>query len=202
MTLTPVWLIVAVWRRSRCRGSAQTQNRTWSRASFARRARSCPRSPPRRAPRPTTPTTRACAGCRRSAGLPGPCQRLRPCRRTPTCGDPATAVEVAQRVECSECGGGFDLSARNVRLARQQAQPLVCRDCRVNRPPEITEGMRRWWLERFTLDELRQLPARRSATLTPEPHARRPSLPGRSVRGTRDRAPRIGWTYASAFPSR
>jgi hypothetical protein len=69
-------------------------------------------------------------------------------------------TEYAQRVLCGFCGSSFDLSARNVRAARQRGQEPVCAECRnPAKPPdeETMERMRRWWLERYSLEELLEL---------------------------------------------
>lgn len=48
-----------------------------------------------------------------------------------------------------------ELSARR---ARDRREPFVCRNCR--RPaPRVTEAHRRYWLERFTLEEIREMAA-------------------------------------------
>lgn len=73
----------------------------------------------------------------------------------------ATAVAEAPRlVRCGACGGDFELSARRVRHVRAESLPLRCRSCRTGRvTPEPTEAHRRWWLDRFTVDEIREMAA-------------------------------------------
>jgi hypothetical protein len=70
-------------------------------------------------------------------------------------------VEAPVEVECSACGDLFMLAATNVRRSRPLGRPHVCGDCR-HRPdppdPDRLEAFREWWLERFTLDELRSWP--------------------------------------------
>lgn len=67
-------------------------------------------------------------------------------------------VEAARLVVCEGCGAAFELSARNVRANRQAGKPLRCRRCRgTSETRTATEADKRWWLERFTLDEIRQL---------------------------------------------
>jgi hypothetical protein len=67
-------------------------------------------------------------------------------------------VEPGHRVTCGTCGCRFALSARNERAWRARGEAPVCGDCRhPPKPPAVTEGMRRYWIERFTLDEIREL---------------------------------------------
>ena len=73
------------------------------------------------------------------------------------------AVERAPRlVACGDCGSSFELSAQNVRAARAPGEEPLCRECRrpaVAADPAEAERMRRWWLDRYTLDEIRELAA-------------------------------------------
>lgn len=71
-------------------------------------------------------------------------------------------VEAPRAVVCGECGSSFDLSARNVRAARQRGEEPLCAECR--RPPKEQtpaerEKLKRWWLEKSGLElvELREL---------------------------------------------
>jgi hypothetical protein len=77
---------------------------------------------------------------------------------------PATA-ETPVDVRCSSCSDTFTLSARRAREWRDR-DPL-CRRCRTP-ARELTdaerERYRRWWLERFTLEELQEL----ARTIWPE----------------------------------
>lgn len=69
-------------------------------------------------------------------------------------------VEAPQLVMCGECGGSFTLSARNVRLHRACGEEPVCRRCQhPAKPPNpaTLERYRRWWLARFSVDELEEL---------------------------------------------
>jgi hypothetical protein len=69
-------------------------------------------------------------------------------------------VEVARDVVCGECEQTFQLSARNDREHRRRGTVPRCYDCRHPlKPPDEAElaRLREWWLERFTLDELRDL---------------------------------------------
>ena len=66
----------------------------------------------------------------------------------------------AQRVVCRECGLRFAMSARNALTWRTRGENPVCERCRF--PPfEPSEAerarMRRWWLARYSLDELLEL---------------------------------------------
>ena len=63
-------------------------------------------------------------------------------------------------VRCSACGGDFELSARQARDHRSAGTTPRCSRCRYGtKPPQATEKMRRWWLDRFTVDEIRELAA-------------------------------------------
>ena len=69
-------------------------------------------------------------------------------------------VEAPVLVKCA-CGARFELSARVAREHRRHGLPNVCWVCRhPPRPPDPKrlEAMRQWWLDRFTLDELRSWP--------------------------------------------
>jgi hypothetical protein len=70
-------------------------------------------------------------------------------------------VEGSVVVTCHECDLDFDLSARNAREHRRKGMPDVCGSCRhLAKPPDarMLAVARRWWLDRFTLDELRAWP--------------------------------------------
>ena len=60
---------------------------------------------------------------------------------------------------CGDCGGSFELSARRARAYRSAGSAPRCAGCRSTREPKVTPAMRRYWLDRFTLDELRELAA-------------------------------------------
>ena len=62
-------------------------------------------------------------------------------------------------VTCPECLVGFELSARNARAHRSNATTPRCASCRSAREPRVTPAHRRWWLDRYTLDEIRELAA-------------------------------------------
>jgi predicted RNA-binding Zn-ribbon protein involved in translation (DUF1610 family) len=64
-------------------------------------------------------------------------------------------------VPCATCGEDFPLSARKVREHRRSGAPHVCRDCRFPAKPidaRRQEALRQWWLDRFTMEELRSWP--------------------------------------------
>ena len=64
-------------------------------------------------------------------------------------------------VTCAECGVDFYLSARREYEHRKRGMPALCGACRhPPKPPDprTLRAMRRWWLDRFTLDELQSWP--------------------------------------------
>ena len=67
-------------------------------------------------------------------------------------------VEAAVLLSCG-CGAQFELSARNARNHRVNGTQPKCRDCRYGHDgaPRATEAMRRWWLSRYSIDEIREL---------------------------------------------
>jgi hypothetical protein len=59
-------------------------------------------------------------------------------------------------VVCGDCEYSFEISARREYDWRRKGRQPVCEPCR--RPPKpVTEEDRQWWLERFSLDEIRQI---------------------------------------------
>jgi hypothetical protein len=69
-------------------------------------------------------------------------------------------VELPQLVRCGECGGQYTMSARNARAHRAHGTAFVCARCRhPAQPPDpaAVERMKRWWLARYSLDELLEL---------------------------------------------
>jgi len=61
-------------------------------------------------------------------------------------------------VRCRDCGDEFELSARRARDHRNADTTPRCRRCRYGaKPPKVTQAMRDYWLERFTVDEIREL---------------------------------------------
>ena len=87
--------------------------------------------------------------------------RHRPAQGPARKGEPATAgVELPVRFRCPDCGGWFELAARNARNHRNPGTRPRCRRCRLpGVQPKPTAALRRWWLQRFTLDELQELAA-------------------------------------------
>ena len=70
-------------------------------------------------------------------------------------------VEAPKLVTCRDCGGDFELSARRARDHRKAGTAPRCRPCREgHEAPKVTQEMRDWWLERFTVDEISELAAR------------------------------------------
>jgi hypothetical protein len=70
------------------------------------------------------------------------------------------SVEAPVLVVCGECGARFQLSARNARERRRRRQSPICAECRNPSKPvdEATmERMRRWWLARYSIEELLEL---------------------------------------------
>jgi hypothetical protein len=62
-------------------------------------------------------------------------------------------------VSCGDCGGSFELSARRARIYRNEGTAPRCADCRSAREPVVTPALRDYWLDRYTLDEIRELAA-------------------------------------------
>jgi hypothetical protein len=70
------------------------------------------------------------------------------------------AHEKPRSVVCGGCDNPFVLSARNAREARARGEEPRCHDCRhPAKPidPAELERLRRWWLKRYSLDEIREL---------------------------------------------
>ena len=58
----------------------------------------------------------------------------------------------------SNCGADFEVSARDHRNHRNRGTTPKCSRCPHGaKPPKVTDAMRRYWLDRFTLDDLREL---------------------------------------------
>jgi hypothetical protein len=66
----------------------------------------------------------------------------------------------AVAVVCATCGSSFDISSRSERDHRRQGVAFVCRRCRGGAgPSEVeVEKAKRWWLERYSIAELRAWP--------------------------------------------
>ena len=61
-------------------------------------------------------------------------------------------------VECGDCGNLFEVSARNERAHRKRGTTPTCQRCRsVTSAPRATEAMRKWWLDRYSPDEIREI---------------------------------------------
>jgi hypothetical protein len=110
----------------------------------------------------------------RPAGLPEPAttnfegttrgswgRRESPSRRAP---QPGRRVSVRSApvvtVRCAGCGISFDLSVRNELEHRRHGLPHRCRCCRMGASPSaaMVARMRGWWLQRYSLGELRSWP--------------------------------------------
>jgi hypothetical protein len=83
-----------------------------------------------------------------------------------TFGESGSATPVAEfprAVVCGECGGDFNLSARNIRAARARGEEPRCRRCRFGEPkpasPAEQSRLRHWWLERYSVAEIREMAA-------------------------------------------
>ncbi len=64
-------------------------------------------------------------------------------------------------VVCATCGASFELSRRNVRAHDRNGKQHVCSACRnPPKPPDEAQmaRLRRWWLDRYSLEELRSWP--------------------------------------------
>jgi hypothetical protein len=64
-------------------------------------------------------------------------------------------------VTCADCGQPFELSARNEYGHRRRGTLPRCHACRFPpKPPSarVLAEMRRWWIARYGLEELRSWP--------------------------------------------
>ena len=69
-------------------------------------------------------------------------------------------VEAPVALRCCECGTGLELSARNAREHRRKGTLPRCRRCRYpSSSPKPSVAMRRWWLERFSQEEIIEMAA-------------------------------------------
>jgi hypothetical protein len=67
-------------------------------------------------------------------------------------------TEAVVRVRCAGCGSRLDLSTRRALEHRRAGTEPRCRECRSSRAlVVVTEQLRRWWLDRYTLAEIREL---------------------------------------------
>ena len=73
-----------------------------------------------------------------------------------------TAVAFSEawvELRCSDCGDVYTLYARRAFEYRREGREPRCRTCRRPERPPPDEGDRRYWLERFSLAEIRELAA-------------------------------------------
>ena len=163
------------WPHPPCRCSGQSQPHSDHRTDLGRNRSRVARAPARdrRASAENTAGVTSGGDERRSAGLPavgrgisGPCRartlsRLRSStRRASPWGYPTPTVEAPVLVNCGECAGQFELSARRARIYRNEDTAPRCGECRsVRSQVVVTPALRRWWLDRYTLDEIRVMAA-------------------------------------------
>ncbi len=66
-------------------------------------------------------------------------------------------VVAVELLQCPSCGSARHLSDEHTRrILAGRAALTSCRECRRSHP-KPTEGDRQWWLERFSLEECRQM---------------------------------------------
>jgi hypothetical protein len=66
-------------------------------------------------------------------------------------------VAVLEALRCPSCGTVRQFSpAHESRIRSGKAELTKCRDCRRPRP-KATERERRWWLARFSAEEIREM---------------------------------------------
>jgi hypothetical protein len=64
-------------------------------------------------------------------------------------------------VECVECSDSFELTTRTVAEHRRRGLPDLCHSCRYpDSGPGLAaiEAARRWWLSRYSLEEIQSWP--------------------------------------------
>ena len=66
--------------------------------------------------------------------------------------------QAKSRVERRVPGRRLGLAPRRARHWRDQGR-LRCGECRLTLEPRVTPALRRWWLDRYSLDEIRELTA-------------------------------------------
>jgi hypothetical protein len=69
-------------------------------------------------------------------------------------------VEAPRQILCGSCSSIFALSARNAPAWRTRGQEPICSRCGYPaKPPDPAEVERyqRWWLERYTVEELLEI---------------------------------------------
>jgi hypothetical protein len=76
-------------------------------------------------------------------------------------GENVATTSTPTAIHCSECGVPFELSSRRAREYRKPDSHPRCRECRRDTAPspEAIEQAKRWWLARYTVDELRSWPS-------------------------------------------
>ena len=80
----------------------------------------------------------------------------KPERGSNTAGLRLVSVTAPVELRCPVCNAPRELKSVQARLVRSGKAPLApCPDCRSH--PKPTEGDRRWWLERFTIEECREM---------------------------------------------
>jgi hypothetical protein len=110
----------------------------------------------RRRPRP--PTAPRSPGDRPQRQRTG--QRHRPPSSPAREGTQTTKLAEQPVVLRCACGADFTLSARRARDYRNTGRTPACVGCRWPEPsPTVTDATRAWWLERYTIDEIRELAA-------------------------------------------
>lgn len=86
-----------------------------------------------------------------------------------------SGVETRVLVECSVCGIRYDVSARSYRdIKAGRVTPRCIIHRRRRRAATIRAEHRRFWLDRFTLDEINEM----AAALWPRPSQRGPMSDG------------------------
>ena len=71
-----------------------------------------------------------------------------------------TRVEIPVTLLCNDCDFEFEVSARWARKIRRGECKQICPSCRRGGAAprlEVTDADRAYWLERFTLEEIREL---------------------------------------------
>jgi hypothetical protein len=57
-------------------------------------------------------------------------------------------------VECPKCAQTRDVTQRTALRIRNGETTGLCEVCRLTDPVEVTDELRQWWLDRFTLNEI------------------------------------------------
>lgn len=70
-----------------------------------------------------------------------------------------TQLPRSERITCPACGGERWVSRRHA-LAIQAGEHLnLCRPCRYESQVKPTERYRKWWLDRYSMEDIRQMAA-------------------------------------------